>query len=71
MPWYTQVFDVDVVECWLLKQPEEPPPNQRKGGSASVLDKFKEDRNLMNLAGRGNQASAGIREAPTEDELQK
>lgn len=64
-----QVFDVDVVECWLLKQPEEPPPKASMGGSSSVLDKFKEDRHLMDLAGRTTQASAGVREARPEDDL--
>ena len=64
-----QVFDVDVVECWLLKQPDEAPPKASKGGSSSVLDKYKEDRHLMDLAGRTTQASAGVREARPEDEL--
>ena len=64
-----QVFDVDVVECWLLKQPDEAPPKASKGGSSSVLDKYKVDRHLMDLAGRTTQASAGVREARPEDEL--
>lgn len=31
--------------------------------------RFKEDRHLLDLAGRGTQASAGIREARPEDDL--
>ena len=60
---------MDVVECWSLKQPEEEPQQSSKAGGSSVLDKFKEDRHLMNLAGRATQASAGVREARPEDEL--
>ncbi len=64
-----QVFDVDAVECWLMKQPDKVPPKASKGGSSSVLDKFKEDRHLVNLAGRNTQASTGVREARPEDDL--
>ena len=60
---------MDVVECWLLKQPEEEPQQSSQAGVSSVLDKFKEDRHLMNMAGRATHASAGVREAPPEDEL--
>ena len=64
-----QVFDVDVVECWSLKQPEEEPQPSSRAGGSSILDTFKEDRHLMSMAGRATQASAGVREAPPEDEL--
>jgi hypothetical protein len=63
------VFEVDTVECWLLQQPEEEEQPGTAAGGCSVLDKFKEDRNLMDLAGRATQASAGIREARPEDDL--
>ena len=51
----------------MLQPEEEERPPAKAGGS--VLDKFKEDRHLMDLAGRSTQASAGIREARPEDDL--
>jgi hypothetical protein len=62
------VFEVDAVECWLVQQPEEEERPPAKAGG-SVLDKFKEDQHLLDLAGRSTQASAGIREARPEDDL--
>ena len=61
------MFEVDAVECWLLQQPEEE--EQNAAGNTSVLDRFKEDRHLLDLAGRSTQASAGVREARPEDDL--
>ncbi|KAL0051502.1 hypothetical protein WJX82_008750 [Trebouxia sp. C0006] len=58
-------FEVDVVECWLTQQPEEEATASAAG---SVLDRFKEDRNLMDLAGKGTSHSAGYREAPPEED---
>lgn len=58
---------MDTVECWLLQQAEEE--EQSVAGNTSVLDRFKEDRHLLNLAGRSTQASAGVREARPEDDL--
>lgn len=58
-------FEVDMVECWLTQQPEEEPVASAVG---SVLDRFKEDRNLMALAGKGTSHSAGYREAPPEED---
>lgn len=58
---------MDTVECWLLQQPEEK--EQEASGGSSVLDRFKEDRRLLDLAGRSTQASAGVREARPEDDL--
>lgn len=55
------------MECWLLQQPEEK--EQEASGGSSVLDRFKEDRRLLDLAGRSTQASAGVREARPEDDL--
>jgi hypothetical protein len=63
---FDQVFEVDIVECWLLQQPEEE--EFPATSNSSVLDRFKEDRHLMDLAGRSTQASAGVREAPPEDD---
>lgn len=59
-------FEVDVVECWLTQQPEEDAAVNTAAGS--VLDRFKEDRNLMALAGKGTSHSAGYREAPPEED---
>ncbi|KAL0037976.1 hypothetical protein WJX79_008102 [Trebouxia sp. C0005] len=58
-------FEVDVVECWLTQQPDEEATASAAG---SVLDRFKEDRNLMDLAGKGTSHSAGYREAPPEED---
>lgn len=58
---------MDAVECWLLQQPEEE--EQSVTGNTSVLDRFKEDRHILDLAGRSTQASAGVREARPEDDL--
>ncbi|DBA99854.1 hypothetical protein WJX77_006296 [Trebouxia sp. C0004] len=58
-------FEVDVVECWLTQQPEEEVTASAAG---SVLDRFKEDRNLMDLAGKGTSHSAGYREAPPQED---
>ena len=55
------------MEFWLLQQPEEE--EVAATGNSSVLDRFKEDRHLMDLAGRSTQASAGVREARPEDDL--
>ncbi|KAL3142937.1 hypothetical protein ABBQ38_003222 [Trebouxia sp. C0009 RCD-2024] len=59
-------FEVDVVECWLTQQPEEDALGPPAAGS--VLDRFKEDRNLMALAGKGTSHSAGYREVPPEED---
>lgn len=59
-------FEVDGVECWLTQQPEEDASGPPAAGS--VLDRFKEDRNLMALAGKGTSHSAGYREAPPEED---
>jgi len=68
----TQVFEVDAVECWLVREPEEDPSAQsgpsRRGGSASVLDR-QQDRAFMGLAGFKADHSAGVRDAPPESEL--
>lgn len=58
-------FEVDVVECWLTQQPEEDAAVSSTTGS--VLDRFKEDRNLMALAGKDTSNSAGYRDAPPEE----
>ena len=38
------------------------------GGTQSLCCRFKEDRNLMALAGKGTAHSAGYREAPPEED---
>lgn len=38
------------------------------GGTQSLRCRFKEDRNLMALAGKGTAHSAGYREAPPEED---
>jgi len=63
-----KVFEVDAVECWLVKQPEEEDAEDVSPGG-SVLDRFKEERHLLEMAGKSSQASAGIREARPEEDL--
>ena len=58
---------VDTVEVWLTLQPEKDTLTQKHGNSA--LDRFKEDRNFLEMAGKTVQASRGYREAPPEDDL--
>ncbi|KAK9919117.1 hypothetical protein WJX75_009510 [Coccomyxa subellipsoidea] len=55
-----EVFEVDIVECWLLQQPEEE--EFPATSNSSVLDRFKEDRHLMDLAGRSTQATPPIKD---------
>lgn len=55
-------FEVDQVEVWLVTQPEEGGP---AGLGGSSLDKFKEDKQLLELAGR-QMHSAGFRNRPPE-----
>ena len=38
------------------------------GLSLGLVFRFKEDRNLMDLAGKGTSHSAGYREAPPEED---
>ncbi|KAK9795545.1 hypothetical protein WJX73_002969 [Symbiochloris irregularis] len=64
----SEVFQVDTVEVWLTKQPEAD-PNSSGTKAGSALDRFKEDRHLMEMAGRAVQASRGYREAPPEEDL--
>lgn len=59
------LLQIDTVEVWLTQQPEQ---DASAATHSSALDKFKEDRNLMEMAGRAVQASRGYREAPPEPE---
>ncbi len=66
----SQVFAVDVLECWLVQPPseEEIPPGRGNGkGGGSVLDRA-EDRNFLGLAGRTVAASAGHRHSAAPPE---
>jgi hypothetical protein len=79
-----QTFQVDSVECWLLKPPEEEDgggagaSNNKKGsssslaknggGSTSVLKQGKEDKKILEWAGVGKEYSAGVRDEPLEED---
>lgn len=57
-------MQVDTVEVWQTQQPEQQLSARQQG---SALDRFKEDRNLLELAGKAVSASRGYRDAPPED----
>jgi TLD len=57
-----ETFDVDQVEVWLVEQPEEDLPT---GLGGSALDKFKEDKHLLEVAGV-QMHSDGYRHRPPE-----
>ncbi|KAK9820434.1 hypothetical protein WJX72_010314 [[Myrmecia] bisecta] len=57
-----QEFEVDAIECWLV----EAPAGEVAKPTGSVLDRFKEDRTLLEIGGRKTGHSAGYREAPPE-----
>lgn len=66
---HAQKFQVDSVECWLLKPPEEDDTSvhSKKTAEGSVLSKAKEDQQLLEWAGVKKGYSAGIRDEPLEE----
>ncbi|KAJ9514456.1 hypothetical protein QJQ45_016193 [Haematococcus lacustris] len=63
-----QLFQVGVVEAWLLQAPEEEdvPATTTNG---TVMDRMASDRAFMSLAGVGTDHSAGLRQQRPEDDL--
>ena len=57
---------MDTIEVWLTQQPEDFDAGKT---SSSVLDRFTEDRNFLEMAGKAMQASRVYREAAPEGEL--
>ena len=55
---YTQDFEVDTIEVWEVSPPPVLP--EVAGADGSVLDRFKEDRAVLQMAGRGG-FSDGVR----------
>ncbi|WIA18905.1 hypothetical protein OEZ85_003577 [Tetradesmus obliquus] len=72
----SQVFQVDVVEAWLLQPPEEEGQeggagtasgSSSRGAGLSALDKAKADRQILQWAGVDKNYSAGVKDEPIED----
>jgi hypothetical protein len=61
-----EVFQVDAVEAWQLMPPQEDTAAGHKAGG-SVLDKAKEDQQILELAGVGKNYSAAVKDEPIED----
>ncbi|WIA39202.1 hypothetical protein OEZ86_005327 [Tetradesmus obliquus] len=71
----SQVFQVDVVEAWLLQPPEEEQQDgagtasggSSRGAGLSALDKAKADRQILQWAGVDKNYSAMVKDEPIED----
>lgn len=60
-------FDVDVVECWALGQPEEEedgPGSKKPQLKGTILDRFKEEKALLGFAGVASASDSLSKDEP-------